>query len=680
MKTLKQIQYLFVAVLAMAMAACADNSPEEVFVPVELEGQGVYFAKATKLNYEVEGTEGSIDFKVLRTETSGPATVNVYSTTETTLFTIPETISFESGAAETTLTVSYANIVRGLKYDFNVGFEEGTDYGNSELNFTLLYPAEVIEEWEVISENAIYTDNLYSMYGASNLTGEVISSLKNIVVEKEKNSEKYRFKSPYNNIYNAYFWGFELPADFELPYIVIDGEYFMEKYPDNEASKGAYYIHPVALGTVMENSVGQYFDAELENFGSVPGSLSTSAGPITPDNASYPPGKYDKKTKTFDFGACFHYLAGYGYYVVGAGKFILSLDPALLETNYERDYTWEPVEDATGYFTSELEGESWMNEVMQAVEDPTFFKLVSPYVDGYHLYFFYDEETGKVKIPELQKSGYLCMDGEKNMIYMDGDAEVTEDGEFTFTLDFYHFDKATENRFDLATYEESFLWGRGPLDLFEKGLTIDDYQGYFKVPAFHAEQGYLGNATVLLQKYNNNLIVARGLSVERALGGDYDDSIFLIYDAETGLLVFRPQNANPYTDEDGTYSAMAVPFNSVSYGLTTKETLTGGFMPDGSFQFINTPGNAGTWDSIVYGLVINGSFYFMNDCWSGLVWNPYQPSQSTTTSLKAPYATRKQIQEWVAEPSITDQWEKAAAPGKQEVNMQFNGTQSNLTR
>ena len=148
MKTLKQIQYLFVAVLAMAMAACADNSPEEVFVPVELEGQGVYFAKATKLNYEVEGTEGSIDFKVLRTETSGPATVNVYSTTETTLFTIPETISFESGAAETTLTVSYANIVRGLKYDFNIGFEEGTDYGNSNLDFTLLYPAEVIEEWE----------------------------------------------------------------------------------------------------------------------------------------------------------------------------------------------------------------------------------------------------------------------------------------------------------------------------------------------------------------------------------------------------------------------------------------------------------------------------------------------------------------------------------------------------
>lgn len=678
MKTLKQIQYLFVAVLGLAMAACADNKTEEVFVPVELEGQGVYFAKATKLNYEVEGTEGSIDFKVLRTETSGAATVNVISDTQTTLFTIPSTVSFAAGEAETTLTVAYANIVRGTKYDFNVGFEEGTDYGNSNLDFTLLYPAEVIEEWEVISENAIYTDNLYSMYGASNLTGTEISSLKNIVVEKEKNSEKYRFKSPYGAEYCDWLWGFALPADFELPYIVIDGEYFKEKYPDNPASATSYYVHPVALGMVMQNSVGPYFDAEQINFGSTPGTLSTSAGPITPDNATYPAGTYDKKTKTFDFGSIFHWLGGYGYYPLGSGKFILSLDPALLETNYERDYTWAPLDEAEGYFTSELAEASWMQSVEQSVEDPTFFKFVSPYVDGYNFYFFYDAETGKVKVPELQKSGLLCMDGEKNMIYMDGKGVATEDGELTFEINFYHFDKTTENRFDLATYVESFLWGRGPLDLFEKGLTIDDYQGSYAVPAYD-QDGLAGNIKVTLTKYNENYILANGLSVEGVLGGDYDDTIILVYDAETGLLVFQPQNANPYTDADGTYSAMAVPFNSETFGLTTRETLTGGIMPDGTFQFINTPGNAGEWDSIVYGLVINGSFYFMNGYWTGLVWNPIAPSQ-TMSKFDAPYAPRAEIQEWVKPEAPIDQWEKAAAPGKQEMTNRINGNGSNLTR
>ena len=679
MKTLKQIQYLFVAVLAMAMAACADNSPEEVFVPVELEGQGVYFAKATKLNYEVEGTEGSIDFKVLRTETSGPATVNVYSTTETTLFTIPETISFESGAAETTLTVSYANIVRGLKYDFNIGFEEGTDYGNSELNFTLLYPAEVIEEWEVISEKAILTDNLYSIFGASNLTGEDIPSLKNIVVEKEKNSEKYRFKSPYNNLYWDALWGISLPADFELPYIVIDGEYFKENYPDNPASKGAYIIPSVALGIVMENGVGPYYDPEETNFGTVAGNLTVGGAPVGPDNASYPAGKYDKKTKTFDFGAVYHWLGGAkgGFSILNPGSFTLSLDPALLETNYERDYTWAPLDEAEGYFTSELAGESWMINVEQSEEDPTFFKLVSPYAEGYHLYFFYDAETGKVKIPELQKSGLLCMDGEKNMIYMDGKGAATEDGEFTFALDFYHFDKATENRFDLATYEESFLWGRGPLDLFVKGLTIDDYQGYF-VADVYKSGNIAGNMLVTLKKANDKYILANGLSVEGALGSDYDDTVLLEYDAETGLLVFQPQYTADYTDEYGTFPALAVPFNSVEGKLTTAETFTGGFMPDGTFQFINTPGNAGTWDGIIF-LYIDGDYYMMNGYYSGLVWTPYQPSQSMK-NIGTPYATRTQIQEWVKPEAPINQWEKAAAPGKQELTNKVNGTAGYFTR
>ena len=31
------------------------------------------------------------------------------------------------------------------------------------------------------------------------------------------------------------------------------------------------------------------------------------------------------------------------------------------------------------------------------------------------------------------------MDGENNMIYMDGKAEVSEDKEFIFTLNFYHY-------------------------------------------------------------------------------------------------------------------------------------------------------------------------------------------------------------------------------------------------
>ena len=671
MKTLKQIQYLFVAVLAMAMAACTDNSVEEVFVPVELEGQGVYFAKATKLNYEVEGTEGSIDFKVLRTETADAATVNVYSTTETTLFTIPSTITFAAGEAETTLTVSYANIVRGLKYDFNVGFEEGTDYGNSELDFTLLYPAEVIEEWEVISENAILTDNLYSMYGAANLTGSEISTLKNIVVEKEKNSEKYRFKSPYGAEYWLKVRGFTLPADFELPYIVIDGEYFMENYPDNPASKGAYMIPSVALGVVMENGVGAYFDPEETNFGSVAGNLSTSAGPIGPDNASYAPGSYDKKTKTFDFGVTYHWLAGYGFYI-NSGTFTLSLDPALLETNYERDYTWAPLDEAEGYFTSELADASWMQAVEQSVEDPTFFKFVSPYVQGYHLYFFYDAETGKVKVPELQKSGLTNMG---NIIYMDGDAKATEDGIFTFNLDFYHYDKESEARFDLVSTTETFLWGKTKLDLLEKGLSIEDYEGIYTTPVYdYSDDSYQIDMKIKVSKLTDQYLAVQGLSVMGALGETYDDTTILIYDKETGLLVFQPQAMSELYD-GGT--AIATLYNSATGNFTNKETLVGGFMSDGTLQFISTDNNSEDWNSILYLLVLDKTYLF-SGYYTMNVWTPAKATTSTGSDIE-----RKNYVE-LKEPTkvepIINQWKKAAAPGKQELTNKVNGTGSYFTR
>lgn len=686
MKTLKQIQYLFVAVLAMAMAACADNSPEEVFVPVELEGQGVYFAKATKLNYEVEGTEGSIDFKVYRTETSGPATVNVYSTTETTLFTIPETISFESGAAETTLTVSYANIVRGLKYDFNVGFEEGTDYGNSELNFTLLYPAEVIEEWEIISEKAIMTDNLYSIFGASNLTGEDIPSLKNIVVEKEKNSEKYRFKSPYNNLYWDALWGISLPADFELPYIVIDGEYFKENYPDNPASKGAYIIPSVALGIVMENGVGPYYDPEETNFGTVAGNLTVGGVPVGPDNASYPAGKYDKKTKTFDFGAVYHWLGGAkgGFAILNPGSFTLSLDPALLETNYERDYTWAPLDEAEGYYTSEYYESGWMQPVGQAEEDPTFYKLTDLFAEGYHFYFFYDEETGKIKVPELQKSGLSYMN---NTVYMEGEGKCNN-GIFTFEITFYMYNKETEARWDLQTVTETFLWGMTEYEAMVKNLPIDAYEGYYKVGAYDAMEGtnaFIGDLKVELSVVDDETIAMKGLSAM----SNYDDTTYLTYDSETGLLVFTPQFLENKFANYYTFVAMAYNSSTRNLDMSLSETLVGGFMPDGSFKFITTEENVEEWDGLLYMAIdpATNSLMWASGYYAATTWDPATASssmKSVTPSLK------EYVKVDVETPNVnkrkyrTDLFDGVepvpAKPAKPELNMQFNGTQSNLTR
>ena len=68
-----------------------------------------------------------------------------------------------------------------------------TPYGRSKVTFNVLYPAPVLEEWEVVTEEAVLVDNLFYMYGVADL------HIEGVTVEKEKTTNKYRFKSPYDN-------------------------------------------------------------------------------------------------------------------------------------------------------------------------------------------------------------------------------------------------------------------------------------------------------------------------------------------------------------------------------------------------------------------------------------------------------------------------------------------------
>ncbi len=633
-------QFLFMAVLAIGFAACSDED-KEFFEPVVLEGQGAYFPQKLKTSYQFEGTEGSFTLNVLRTATTAAAdvAVNVEMTEGVGLFTVPSIVSFAAGSAESSLTISYAGIERGKNYSMIISLGDKTPYGDESKTLSMIYPNEVVEEWVVVSEKAIYTDNLYSMFGANNI------QMTGLVVEKEKNSNKYRFKSPYDNDYAVYMFGDAvLPANFEAPYIVLDGEKFKAEAP------GKYWIAPTVLGLAMINGVGMTYDPELDNFGSVAGTLSTSSGPISPTSTDYPLGSYDAKTKTFNFGATFHYLLGDGggYAVVGDGKFTLSLDPALLEPDYNRDYTWSNVEDATGFYTSGFFGESWMQEVQVSAEDSTFYRFTNVFAQGGHLYFNYDVEKGKVTMPEAQNTGLKTMN---NVVYLrDGGCSVDENGVFTFNCIFYLIsNKGKENEvtYDLTKTTETFIWGKTEMELFESDMTIDDYVGVWAVPAVSAN-GVAANVKVAVTKVSDNVLAVKGLSFDAATGGTYDDdTTYLIYDAETGLLVFQPQVLeNPYVDGEDVFSVYAVPFNSASSSFTTAETLIGGVMPNGTLKFINNPNNQGVYDAIIHLLVTpEGKAYLFTGYWAGLVWNPVGAQQAMATLAPNADAQKTMVEE-----------------------------------
>ncbi|WP_300910175.1 hypothetical protein [uncultured Bacteroides sp.] len=173
------------------------------------------------------------------------------------MFTVPSKVSFDDGKVDTVMVLSYQNLVRGTKYAITLSFADGTPYGRSEVTFNVLYPEPMLEEWEVISEEAVLVDNLFSMYGVSDYY------IYDITVEKEKTTNKYRFKSPYNQAYANNVLGITFPADFEFPYIVLDGETYKNEAPDK------YYIASTALGFKMTDGAGPSFDAEWNTFGSV---------------------------------------------------------------------------------------------------------------------------------------------------------------------------------------------------------------------------------------------------------------------------------------------------------------------------------------------------------------------------------------------------------------------------
>lgn len=601
MKKLNTYLLALMGVFALTWSACTDSYDYDPAPGIN--GEGIYFPSSVKTSIILEGTEGSFTLDVQRTKSEGAAEAAVtaeFSEGGAGVFSVPAKISFADGKAETTLTVNYSNLVRGTDYKVAIAFSDGTPYGNSSLAFSVLYPAEVVEEWIAVSKEAVLIDNMFSAFDVKNFM------ISGITVEKEKNTNKYRFSSPYTTQYfTAIGGGITFPADYKYPYIIFDGEAYKDKAP------GQYYIPQTALGFKMVNGAGLSLDDTWNTFGSVAGNLSTSAGPIEPGTTAYPMVTYDSNTKMFNLGKVYHNIGEYGF--VMPDGMLLYLDPTLMAPDFDRDYTWNDIKDAAGYFTSEIADESWMQAVQQAKEDPTFYRFTSLYAEDVHIYFNYDADKRILTMPKMQPTGLTTFG---NKIYVDavpGKCTVDEDKKLTFVLSFYLTNKEGNKTAELMQSTETFLWGKGPLDKLEKGKKIGDYVGTWLAPLTNGKNG--GNLPVTVTKADETTLLVQGLS----LLDDYDDTMKLGYDAETGYLNFQFQRV---ASIQGNYGFVA-PFNSVEENVDTSgsETLIGGITKEGILTFINDPSNSGTYDAMVYIVSPDGKqLGFMTGYWNGLEW------------------------------------------------------------
>lgn len=620
---MRKINALLLALMgfvALTWTSCTDTVD---YTPAGgVEGAGVYFPTSVRTSYELEGEEGetalsgSITLAVMRTDSVGAldaALTTTFSEGGESVFTVPSTVSFADGKNTSSLTIDYKNLVQGTTYNVTLTFAEGTPYSNSTLTLTVLWPEEVVYTWEVVSENAILTESVFSIISMSNVetTG--------ITVEKAKEANVYRFRSPFNNDYfRTAFGGDVFEDDSELPYIIVDGETYKD-----ENDKPLYYIAPTALGftfTVEGSSI--YIDTEdktTETFGSVAVNLSVGGAPVEPTSTEYPLGTYDEKKKVLDLGCVYLNVLNYGIMPITTST-TLALDPALLEPDYDRDYTWKAVPEATGFFTSELIGESWMQAVEQSNEDETFYRMPNLYANGEkdHFYFHIDFETGTVTIPRGQDTGLTTFG---NKVYLEGtpnrSSYDSKTGTLTLGLTFYLADEDGKNIADLQEVTETFLWGQSEFDQLQKGTDIADYVGNWVVSLTDGSEG--GQVLASITQKDATTLAVQGLTA--GMMGDYDDTMLLSYDKETGWVRFDYQQVAGFAG----YSVFVVAYNSET-GEFSDEGLIGGLDKAGNLKFLNDESNEGKYDAMVYMATDGQQPLYLTGYWNNLVWAPYSES------------------------------------------------------
>jgi hypothetical protein len=130
------------AAMLFGFGACVEKAPE--YEPADPVGNSeVFFAPTLPSSYNLKGNPGTFSFEVSRVDASSALTVNLSSTADA-IFSVPSSVSFNSGAKSATVNVTFdpSQLVEDKAYPFVVKItNETTPYGASEYSFTASIPA-----------------------------------------------------------------------------------------------------------------------------------------------------------------------------------------------------------------------------------------------------------------------------------------------------------------------------------------------------------------------------------------------------------------------------------------------------------------------------------------------------------------------------------------------------------
>ena len=130
----------------------------------------------------------------------------------------------------------------------------------------------------------------------------------------------------------------------------------------------------------------------------------------------------------------------------------------------------------------------------------------------------------------------------------------------------------------------------GPYDQLLKGIQIDHYVGEWLVPAEDSKQS--GELLAVVTKADDETLLVNGLSGQE----EYDDTMVLNYDKETGWLTLVPQQVESYQG----FETKVVPVNIEEGYFDEQESFVGGLTEEGTLLFLNSKENTEKWNAIAY--------------------------------------------------------------------------------
>lgn len=640
MKTIKNLLSVLLALAIMpALHSCGEDEPEYTPATAESGTDNIFISGSASQTVEVEPGITTFSFTVERVESDDAATAELeVLENEDSKFELPTTVSFAAGQTEATVNVNVKSPEEGIYYTLKVRLAGNlSDYtlGTREKSFSF-----AVMKWEPLKlpegQHCYWVGNTVSQWFGVGIYPLLVN------VEKAETSTfiRFRFVSPYSMCrsnpdadYDGIIGGNDKHIYFEAyPYnepgdLVSGNTTFVINCPkgdDEEATKLEADLYPTELG--IDYGYGMF-------------SCGSIYGHVSSNKDAYPLGVYDMEagTITFAAGSLYASMANYnggGKYVTSGPAALYLSDDAYIEAlpkdvDYDNDFTWKSVDEATGLFASEAADDKWIQRVEQAEEDATLYRFPSLYAEGANIAFFIDEENQSISMPKGQNSGLTSI-GQPLYVNLKS-GSFNSKREFTLNLVFYTMDEDGKMAAEIATVTETFKWGNTGVSLadLQRGLPAKTYEGYWEAPFLNASSGNEASTEVLASLTEDGNVKIQGLS-----GANYDDTVIAEYDGETGLLFLAPQ----WTADYGEYNVMMVGYNTETPGYYYPGSiLVGGVTADGVFAFLNYPGNEEAINTVRYLAVSGGSPAGWLNSWLPypMEWTAYTGTRSAEAKLEA---------------------------------------------